>query len=127
MRVPLVPAYSACTAPNRTHGPPLAFPSCNPPAQASPHLTVGTPGRERGGARTPSGSVKLTPLPGRPPRPPTRPTCSIAVSITDVRSGPPDLTDYTGQLQLDVTLRITDRLNGSSPVDRGRCPTCRSR
>ena len=35
IRVPLVPAYNACTAPNRMHGPPLAFSSCNPPGQAS--------------------------------------------------------------------------------------------
>jgi hypothetical protein len=25
--MPLVPAYAACAAPNRTHGPPLAFAS----------------------------------------------------------------------------------------------------
>src|SRR5688572_31897628 len=43
LRVSLVPAYQACTTPNRTHGPPLAFPSCNPPVQASPNLTTGTP------------------------------------------------------------------------------------
>ena len=38
-RVPLVPAAKHCTAPNRTHGPPLAFPSCNPPQPgiAEPH------------------------------------------------------------------------------------------
>jgi hypothetical protein len=34
-RVPLVPAYSQCTNPNRQHGAPLAFGSCNPPQQAS--------------------------------------------------------------------------------------------
>ena len=28
LRVPLVPAFRQCTAPDRTHGPPLAFPSC---------------------------------------------------------------------------------------------------
>src|SRR6185369_16173527 len=28
-----------------------------------------------------------------------------------------DLTDYTGQLQLLQTMRLTDRLNGSAPVD----------
>ena len=33
MRGSLVPAYEPCTAPNRTHGPPLAFPSCAPPAR----------------------------------------------------------------------------------------------
>ncbi len=43
MRMSLVPAYAACAAPNRTHGPPLAFASCNPPAQTSAQATVGTP------------------------------------------------------------------------------------
>ena len=35
LRASMVPAYNACAAPNRTHGPPLAFPSCNPPVQSS--------------------------------------------------------------------------------------------
>ena len=39
----MVPAYNACAAPNRTHGPPLAFPSCNPPVQSSTAITVGSP------------------------------------------------------------------------------------
>src|SRR3954463_8940718 len=43
IRVPFVPAYKPCTAANRTHGAPLAFPSCNPPEQVSPYLTIGTP------------------------------------------------------------------------------------
>ena len=43
VRVSLVPAYEPCTSPNRTHGPPLAFPSCSPPVQTSDFLTVGTP------------------------------------------------------------------------------------
>src|SRR4029453_7214247 len=38
-KVSLVPAYAPCTSPNRTHGPPLAFPSCNPPGRLSPNLT----------------------------------------------------------------------------------------
>ena len=41
--VPLVPAFKECSesSANRSHGPPLAEPSCNPPVQASDHLTVG--------------------------------------------------------------------------------------
>jgi hypothetical protein len=42
----------------------------------------------------------------------------FVISINDVRNRA-DLTDYTGQLQLDATLRATDRLNGSAPVDTG--------
>ena len=43
LRVPLVPAYQSCSAPNSTHGAPLSFPSCNPPDLESQVLTVGTP------------------------------------------------------------------------------------
>ena len=49
LRVPLVPAFQQCTAADRTHGPPLAFPSCASPAQTSGNLTVGTP--DANGAR----------------------------------------------------------------------------
>ncbi len=41
IRASLVPAARPCTSPNRTHGPPLAFGSCNPPQPGSTHLTVG--------------------------------------------------------------------------------------
>ena len=43
LRVPLVPAYQPCTAPNSSHGAPLAFGSCKPPAATSPILSTGTP------------------------------------------------------------------------------------
>ena len=43
LRASLVPAYNACTSANRTHGPALAYPSCNPPVRSSGPLTVGTP------------------------------------------------------------------------------------
>ena len=39
----LVPAYAACTTPNRQRGGSLAAPSCNPPVPASANLTLGTP------------------------------------------------------------------------------------
>ncbi|MGH2979194.1 MAG: TolB family protein, partial [Solirubrobacterales bacterium] len=42
VRVALVPTYYPCLEPNREHGPPLSFPSCNPPVQGSNYLTVGT-------------------------------------------------------------------------------------
>src|SRR5687768_16554341 len=40
MRVPRVPAFAQCPSGNRIHGPPLAFPSCNPPQPASPNIAV---------------------------------------------------------------------------------------
>src|SRR5215218_5849105 len=43
LRASLVPAFKQCTAANRTHGAPLAFPSCAPPVQTSNYLTMGEP------------------------------------------------------------------------------------
>src|SRR4051812_49095633 len=64
-RMSLVPAYAACAAPNRMHGPPLAFASCNPPAQTSAQATVGTPDAF-GGAANSTGSLRLTAWRGAP-------------------------------------------------------------
>ena len=58
LRASMVPAYNACAAPNRTHGPPLAFPSCNPPVQSSTSLTVGSPDANGAGANS-VGFIKL--------------------------------------------------------------------
>jgi hypothetical protein len=125
LRVSLVPAYSACTAPNRTHGPSLAFGSCNPPAQTSPNLAVGTP--DANGATANSiGFVKITPYPGIP-GPPEDSGAIIQMSTSDVRcqvvNAPPTCTppnaqaggDYVGEVQLDLELRITDKWNASGP------------
>ena len=102
LRVSLVPAFQACTSPNRTHGPPLAHPSCAPPQQVSPQLTVGAPDAngkpvavDRIGAHGRRGRRS------RRRRPSTRRTCSSSVSITDVRKRS-DLSDYTGELAADA-------------------------
>ena len=58
LRVSMVPAFNQCTTPNRTHGPPLAFPSCNPPVQSSTAITVGTPDANGAPANS-EGFVKL--------------------------------------------------------------------
>ena len=42
IRASLVPAAKPCTAPNRSHGPPLAFDACAPPVPESPNLTAGS-------------------------------------------------------------------------------------
>jgi len=41
IRVPLVPAFKACTSANSTHGLPLNFPSCNPPVPGSSTVKMG--------------------------------------------------------------------------------------
>jgi streptogramin lyase len=106
--VSLVPAYAQCTSTNDTHGAPLVFGSCNPPQQSSDWLTVGTPDANGQGAKS-VGSVRYQVVPD---------DVQISVSTTDVRSKS-DLSDYTGELQADQTLRITDGQNGPSQDEAG--------
>jgi hypothetical protein len=121
VRVPLVPTYHECTAPNRTHGPPLAFPSCDPPAQASSFLTVGTPDANGAPAKS-LGVVKIAVV--TDPGPPESSAIVITARVTDVRckagtsscgsanaAGGPD---YTGELQAHATIRMTDHYNAVS-------------
>ena len=70
-RVSLVPAYTQCTSPNRVHGPP-DLPggtnpdgSCNPPAQTSSQLTMGSPDAN-GAAAQSVGYAKLGVIVGNP-------------------------------------------------------------
>ncbi len=69
----LVPAYQACIAPDRTHGPPLAYGSCSGPDQVSQHLTVGTPDANGKGAKS-VGYARYGTAAATRPHPPTRPT-----------------------------------------------------
>ena len=112
-RVSLVPSFTQCTATNRMHGPPLAFGSCNPPALASSQLTVGTPDANGAPAKA-EGSAKLESLVGNPATPADEADARITVSMTDVRRNTTGFPDYTGQLQLDTSIRMTDRDNGPS-------------
>ena len=118
-RVPVVPAYNQCAAPNRTHGPPLAFPSCNPPVQSSNSITIGTPDAN-GAAANAEGFVKLEVLVGVP-GPPDDSDVLITSSGSDVRckgstaacgsANAAGGADYTGELQGNATIRITDHFN----------------
>jgi len=115
-RASLVPAYKGCATPNRTHGAPLAFPSCSPPAQSSSFLTVGSPDANGAGANS-VGFVtwKVNAATS---------DVIVTTSISDVRclpgtsasvcnspnaSGGPD---YSGQLQANNMIRISDHYNG---------------
>jgi hypothetical protein len=117
-RTPIVPAFKACAAPgNRTHGAPLAFPSCAPPVQTSNSLTVGTP--DNNGAATNSVSFVLLKVKGTSPE-----DVLITSSGTDVRckagvspavcssANAADGPDYSGQLQGNAQIRISDHYNG---------------
>jgi len=123
LRVSTVVAYNQCTAPNRTHGPPLAFPSCNPPVQTSANVTVGSPDANAAAANS-VGSIRLDVCNA------AGPTCAgigafpdvkIIASISDARckagvlacgaANAADGADYTGELQGNASLRITDHWN----------------
>jgi hypothetical protein len=122
LRVSTVPAFKACTTPNRTHGAPLAFPSCNPPVQTSNFLTVGSP--DANGAPANSvGSIRLDVQAGVP-GPPEDSDVLIKSNITDVRCTPAggatvcnsanaaDGPDYSGEVQGNAIIRISDHYNG---------------
>ena len=109
IRAALVPAFQPCTAPNRIHGPPLAFSSCNPPAKASSQLTIGSPDAN-GQTANFSGYVKYEAYVGNPGTPADEADMAITASLVDVRRSS-DLADYTGELQGVTTIRLTDRIN----------------
>jgi hypothetical protein len=121
-RVALVLAYRACTSPNRAHGPPAlgggSFDgSCNPPQSLSDYLTVGT-ADSNGRASNAIGALTYTTLVGDPGTQADEADVRLQFELTDVRRKS-DLLDYTGQLQADATVRLTDRYNGSAPIDPG--------
>jgi hypothetical protein len=117
LSVPLVIAYRDCTSPNTTHGAPLANPSCKPPVPASSWLTVGTP--DSNGLPVKSiGVVLLSSVVGDSSTPGDQADLKLSLSVVDVRRKS-DLADYSGELQVKTTIRMTDKLNGASPVDPG--------
>jgi hypothetical protein len=128
LRVTLVPAFNACTAANSTHGTPLAFPSCNPPVQSSNFLTVGTPDANGTAAANFTGFIKLAVKVGVP-GPPDDSDVLITSTMTDVRckaataagvcnsANAADGPDYSGEVQGNATIRITDHYNGASGTD----------
>jgi hypothetical protein len=116
MRAPLVPAFKPCSAPNSQHGAPLSYSSCGAPAQTSGYVTVGTPPQDPANS---VGSVLIRAFScpacvGPGPNADVR----FDVSVTDVRNKS-DLSDYTGELQVDAALRITDRNNTPNPGGPG--------
>ena len=119
LRVAIVPAFKSCAAPNRTHGAPLAFPSCNPPVQTSNFLTVGTPDANGAGAN--ATAFILARVDSIPPE-----DVLITATGNDIRCLPAtaaavcnganaaDGPDYSGQVQGNATIRISDHTNGPS-------------
>jgi hypothetical protein len=105
-RASLVPAAQQCTAPNREHGPPLAFGSCAPPVPGSPNLTVGVGDGSPAYSRS-VGHVRLAVNPGLP-RGVDDTDVQIRVSVSNVMRTS-DLSEYTGELRASAQVRLTDR------------------
>jgi hypothetical protein len=116
-RISLVPAYEPCATPNETHGPPLGFPSCNPPAQSSGVLTVGSPDAN-GAAAQATGSMRIVATAGDLGTPADEADVALSATATDVRQRN-DLQDYPGELLASVALRLTDEQNGRWQSDPG--------
>ena len=117
LRASLVPAYTACTTSNRVHGPALAQPSCNPPVQTSDHLTVGTFDANARASNS-SGFVRLATRAGTSSNPADDADVVMRMNVTDVRRKS-DLADYAGELEANLTVRLTDRMHGSGLTDLG--------
>jgi hypothetical protein len=105
-RASLVPAFNACTAPNRTHGPPLAFGSCAAPVPGSPNLTVGVGDGSPAFSRS-VGLVRMVVHPGVPGGVDDT-DVGIRFRLSNVMNVS-DLSEYTGELRASVQVRLTDR------------------
>jgi acid phosphatase type 7 len=115
--VEFVPASVQCTSANGTHGAPLALPSCNPARPVSTQLTIGTPDSNGKGVNF-KGHLKLKVL-GESPIDTSngdQADVSIVATFSDIRRAG-TLADYTGQLQGQLVLRVTDRSNGTALDD----------
>lgn len=117
LRVPLVPAYIPCSSPNRTHGPALEFPSCNPPTRPSNVLTVGTPDANSFPANSVS-FLRWAVIPGNPATEANEADVQTAVKVDDVRNNPGG-SDYTGHIGVGARLQITDQRNAPEQPEPG--------
>ena len=113
----LVPSFNACTAPNRTHGPGLAFPSCNPPVMSSSTLTVGTTD-SNGAASNMSGKVKFRTVNGIASTEADEANIDLIVTMSDVRNALV-LTDYAGSVMVDTDIQLTDNQNSAEQPEPG--------
>jgi hypothetical protein len=111
--ISLVPAYNQCLAgsANRTHGPSLGFPSCNPPVRNSTVVTMGSPDAN-GFAANGTGFVRYTGIVGNVATEADEADVKLTSTIKDVRNNPSG-SDYTGQLLVHADLQITDKNNAA--------------
>ena len=113
----LVPAYQPCTSPNRTHGPALEHPSCSPPVQSSPLLTVGTPDVN---GKPPDwfSFIKVKTIVGDPNTTADESDIKFTTNIRDVYRQS-NLSDYNRELRVEIDVRLTDRWNSPYPGGAG--------
>jgi hypothetical protein len=111
VRLSLVPAFVACDAPNQAHGAPLAFGSCAPPTPASSNLTTGVGDGSPALAKS-IGFIRIDVLAGVPGGPDDS-DLRVRFSLTNVMRAS-DLSDYTGSLRAETSVRLTDR-DGNVP------------
>jgi hypothetical protein len=113
-RVPLVPAFAQCTTATQdsNHVAPLDEDSCDPAGIESSRLTLGT-----GGAG--QGSVRFDVVNGNVGTPADEADFRVNASLGDVRCVVGGVSgcvlagdDYTGQVLLTTSLRLTDLANG---------------
>ena len=124
LRLALVPAFAACTAPNRVHGPPAlgggsSDASCTPPAQTSSFLTIGAPDAN-GAPLNSTGSIRVSAIVGAA-GPPDDSDIAVTIGVTDVRckagvstcgaANDQSGADYTGELTPSAGIRLTDAFN----------------
>jgi hypothetical protein len=107
VEVSLVPDYIRCDEPSSNHGPPLAYPSCDPPLLGSGELTLGTPDSNGLPARG-TGLARYLAVPGNPATPADEADVQISFALHDVHNRFV-FTEYTGEVRLVSPLRITDK------------------
>jgi hypothetical protein len=131
VRASLVPAYNACASPNRTHGPSLVFPSCNPPSRSSAVLTVGTVDAN-GFAASSVSSIRFRVIPGSPATEANEADVQTVIDVDDVRCAVTSTpacpsatvgTDYTGRVGVSINLQITDQRNAAEQPEHGTVQT----
>jgi len=127
-------AYKQCppTGTNRIHGGGLPFNSCNPAVQNSPNITVGTPGANGAPAQG-RGSLRIDVCPTSGC---AAPNVKLQGHATDIRcksgtvacgsANAVDGADYTGELQGNATIRITDHLNDTPAPSCGTSASCKT-
>ena len=89
--------------------------SCSPPVPESGQLTVGT-ADANGQQPKFVGVARYAALPGTSGNPADDADATLTLDLKDVRRKS-DLGDYTGEVQVNTTVRITDKSNGPSVTE----------